>query len=359
MRLSKREKTNKRKETELYDHYIAIDWSEKKVAIARMRNRSVSPKVIEEKSDIKVLKRYLMNLTGRKILTIEETTTTHWLYVELKEYVDRILICDPYRNKLLSEGSKTDKIDAEKLCKLLRGRLLKEVYHSSDESDESYKIRKLSSYYEDLVKAGVRVQNQKSALYRGLGLKYKKEEISNEDKLMKYIEESQNRSIVLYREEKKRYETLFKKMQNENTTIRNLSKISGIGTISAVSIYSIVIDAKRFENKYKYWSYCGLVYNEKESGGRIYGKKRPRHSRKLRGIYKTAALAVIGGKNDIGQYYEYLLGEGIGEKKASNAIARYIAKVSYAVMKNGKKYRPYQWRESIGDEIQMEEKTKE
>lgn len=325
MIITKKVQTNNRK-TQLYDYYIALDWSEKTMAIARMRSQSANPKVMETKSNLKELQKYLTNLKGRKILTIEETTTTHWLYVELKESVDKILVCDPYRNKLLSQGPKTDKIDAKKLCKLLRSGFLNEVYHSCD---HAYKIRKIASAYEDLVKAGVRVQNQKSALYRGLGLKYKNEEIPENDKLVQYIEESHNRSIKLYREEQKGYEQLFNQLKQDNKTIRNLTAISGIGTKWAVAIYSIVVDARRFDTKYKYWSYCGLVYNEKESGGRSYGRKRPRYSRKLRGIYKSAAFAAISGNSDIRQYYEYLLGKGLGEKNASNQIARYKANHSY------------------------------
>lgn len=343
MKLAKKELTGKDSEQENYDQYISLDWSEKTMAVARMRSNSMNPKVIEDRSDIKRLKKYLAAIGGRKILTIEETTSTHWLYVELKESVDKIMICDPYRNRLLSEGAKTDKIDAGKLCQLLRGGLLKEVYHSDD---QSYKIRKVVSAYDDLVKAGVRVQNQKSAIYRGLGLKYKKETIPEDDKIMHYVEESQNRSIQLYREEKKKYETLFSQLKKNNSVIKRLTEISGIGNIFAVTIYSTVIDARRFTTKYKYWSYCGLTYNMKESGGKNYGRKRPRHSRKLRGVYKTAALAAIGGKNDIREYYEYLLSEGYQEKKAQNAIARYIAKVSYGLMKTGESYRAYQWREN-------------
>jgi hypothetical protein len=109
-----------------------------------------------------------MSIKGKKILTIEETTSSHWLYVEFLDCVDKILICDPYRNTLLSEGAKNDKIDAGKLCLLLRSGLLKEVYHSLN---EDYKIRKLVSAYEDLVKAGVRVKNQKSAIYRAERIK--------------------------------------------------------------------------------------------------------------------------------------------------------------------------------------------
>ena len=67
-------------------------------------------------------------MKGSICLTIEETTTSQWLYTELKDCVEKLVICDPYRNRLLSEGAKTDKIDAEKLVKLLKADLLKEVF---------------------------------------------------------------------------------------------------------------------------------------------------------------------------------------------------------------------------------------
>jgi hypothetical protein len=153
-----------------YDYYIALDWSQENMAIARMTKSSREAIVIDVPSDAEELKIYMRNLRGRKILTIEETNTSHWLYVELKDYADRIVICDPNRNRLLSEGPKNDKIDARKLYTLLRASLLKEVYHSLD---GRYDLRKLVSAYDDHVKAGVRLQNQKSALYRSEGKSYK------------------------------------------------------------------------------------------------------------------------------------------------------------------------------------------
>jgi len=116
----------------IYDHYIAIDWSAINMAIVRMTKKSNKITTIDVPSDIKELQFYLKNLKGTKILSIEETTTSQWLYTELKEYVDEVLICDPYRNSLLSEGPKTDKIDATKLVQLLKAGLMKEVFHSTD-----------------------------------------------------------------------------------------------------------------------------------------------------------------------------------------------------------------------------------
>ena len=88
-----------------------------------------------------------------------------------------------------------------------------------------------------------------------------------------------------------------------------------------------------------------MVKHEKESGGKSYGKKNPRYCRVLKGVYRIAAWAAIGGKNDIREYYEYLLTEKYyPETRAINQIARYIAKVSLAIMRNKQSYQPYKWR---------------
>ena len=42
-----------------YDHYIAIDWSKKVMAIARATSRRPEPAVIERPADIKELRLYL------------------------------------------------------------------------------------------------------------------------------------------------------------------------------------------------------------------------------------------------------------------------------------------------------------
>ena len=52
--------------------------------------------------------------------------------------------------------------------------MLKEIYHSGE---EAIYLRKLVSGYEDIVKSGVRLKNQKSALFRSEGLDHKKRQM--------------------------------------------------------------------------------------------------------------------------------------------------------------------------------------
>ena len=316
-----------------FDHYIALDWSLKTMAIARVARHEEKPQIFERPTDLKELKEYLSSLKGRKIITFEESGTAHWLYLELVDHAERILICEPFHNRLLWHGPKTDKIDAGKLCELLRAGLLKEVYHSDS---GLYEVRKLTSGYGDVVRAGVRAINQKKALALGH---------RDTGKTAEFIKEILEENIELYRRSKEQYEKRFAEAARHNKLVRNQREIPGIGVIGAVKIVACVVDARRFPDARHYWSYCGLIKHEKLSGGRSYGRRKPRFSRTLKSVYKTAALADLRGNNPMRKYYDHLRAEGVAEHSARNAVARYIARVSYGMLKNGTQYEPYRWRE--------------
>ena len=324
----------------IYDHFIAIDWSAINMAIARMTKKSNKITAVDVPSDIKELQFYLKNLKGTKILSIEETTTSQWLYTELKEYVDEVLICDPYRNSLLSEGPKTDKIDATKLVQLLKAGLMKEVFHSTD---KFIYLRRLVSGYEDLIKAGVRIKNQRYSLLRVCGKTGKEGKgfklDSREDQ---FVLEGLARQIQNHNAEKKSYIKEFQKLANKYPEIRHQKAIPGIGLINAVKIVARIVTPFRFADKGHYLSYAGLIKHEKISGGRSYGKKNPRFCRMMKSIYKSGVIAAIGGNNFIGDYYEHLIKEkNYPVYNARNKACRRLATISFGVFKSGKKYSPY------------------
>ena len=328
-------------EDTIYDHYIAIDWSIGNMAIARMTKKSNKIVAIDVPSDIADLQAYLKNLKGTKILAIEETTTTQWLYTELKDHVDRILICDPNRNKLLNEGPKTDKIDATKLVRLLKAGLMKEVYHSSE---KFLYLRRLVSGYEDLVKAGVRLKNQRYALLRACGKKGNEEtELNLGSRAEQFVLKCLDRQIDAYEEEKEGYEEEFERLARKYPEIKHQKTLPGIGVINAIKIVARVVTPYRFGgDKGHYLSYAGLIKLEKISGGRSYGKKNPRYSRQLKSVYKSAVVAAIGGNNPINDYYENLIQEkGYAEHNARHKACRRLATLSLGVFKSGKRYQPY------------------
>ena len=324
----------------IYDHYVAIDWSIKNMAIARMTKKSNKITVFDVPADIVELQVYLKNLRGSKILAVEETTTSQWLYTELINYVDKVFICDPTRNKLLNEGPKTDKIDATKLVHLLKSGLMKEVYHSND---KFLYLRRVVSGYEDLVKAGVRVQNQRYSLLRACGKKGdEKNDIKFDSWGEQFVLDGMDRQIKSYDEEKGMYEKEFVRLARQHSEIKHQTSLPGIGVINAVKIVARIVTPFRFADKGHYLSYSGLIKLDKLSGGRSYGKKNPRYCRQLKNAYKTGITAAVGGNNPINDYYEHLIKEkGYSEHNARHKACRKLAILSLGVFKSGKKYQPF------------------
>ena len=318
----------------MYDNYIALDWAQENMAIARMTKTSDHVKCVDIPSNIKDLRIYLNNLRGSKIMTLEETSTSQWLYVELKPFVDELIICDPYRNKLLSEGAKNDVADAIKLVKLLRSGMLKPVYHSSD---KLISLRKLMSSYDDLIQRGVRLKNQRSALFREKGQSKKNREIKGD--FEPFILKNLDRAIAEYEHDREIYVKEFEKVAKRFKVISHLKKIPGIELIGATKIASTVVSSERFPSDNHFLSYCGLVRLEKLSGGKSYGYRMPRYNRQLKSVFKTAALSAITHEGEGKEYYLYLMKKkNYPDYQARHAVARKLAVAAKAVMKNGNIY---------------------
>ena len=326
-------------ELERYDNCVAVDWAMTNMAIAVIRRDKKQMMTADVPTDIFELKSFLRGLPGKTIVTFEESMGAHWLYLELKGIVDRVLVCDPFKNKLLSDGPKTDKIDAMKLCDLLRNGLLTEVFHTDD--DRLYELRRLVSAYDDIVKHGVRSQNQWYALIRGMGSKKNKL-----DDTTTFISSFIDRDISFYEETKAAYEEKFENLCKTNRLLKALRSLDGIGPIRAVKILATVIEPKRFPTMGKYFAYCGLVRVEKTSGRKKYGTRKPHYNRMLKGIYNGAAMTVINGNGPLREYYDHLLSRGVAEYNARVAVARYIARLSLGILKTGERYQPYRWRKN-------------
>lgn len=323
-----------------YDHYIAVDWSIKNMAIARMTAKNNKISVVDVPSDVSELRLYLEQLRGTKVLTLEETTTSQWLYTELKDNVDRLVICDPVRNHLLAEGAKTDKIDAAKLVQLLRANLLKEVYHSSERFLD---LRRMVSGYEDLVRAMVRLKNQRYSLLRACGQTGQEDRgVQLQSTVDQMVLDGMERQLESAEKEKGVYEKEFKSLARKHAEIGHQMSLPGIGLIGALKIISRVVCPQRFTEPGRFLSYAGLVKLERKSGGVLYGRKSSRYCRQLKSVYKTGAITAIGCNNPLNDYYSYLIREkNYPEHQARHKVARRLAVLSWGVFKSGKKYQPY------------------
>jgi hypothetical protein len=96
-------------------------------------------------------------------VTFEEGTSAAWLYDLLKPHVANVLVCDPRKNALLKDGSKSDRIDARKLAELLRGNHLSPIYHGENGVRT---LKELARSYLTITRDLTRVMSRIKAVYR-------------------------------------------------------------------------------------------------------------------------------------------------------------------------------------------------
>ena len=111
------------------EKYIGMDVHQATISVAVM---DAGGKLIMEcllETQAATIVEFVRGLHGTLSLTFEEGTSAAWLHDLLQPHVSRLVVCDPRKNALLKDGSKSDRIDARKLAELLRTNQLKPVYH--------------------------------------------------------------------------------------------------------------------------------------------------------------------------------------------------------------------------------------
>lgn len=306
------------------------------------------------------LVRYLKGLSGEKVLTFEESELSFWLSAILRKEVDKLVVCNPVANKEY-KGKKTDKLDARKLARLLRGGFLTGVYHDGTDRE---KFRHLMSGYQDVVKQGVGLKNRYKSLFRKGGKRIKGETIYNDESLLKDLGNPDFKFMgaqiyqLLKETEKIRqaYVKEIKKYIRKFKEAKYIKTLPGIGSIQTAKIISQVINPYRFKNKYKYYSYCGLVRHQKISGEKKYGSEKIWGNRTLKGVYKMAAHSALRGNSALRAYYDCLRLKGTGDKNARNAVSRKIAAISLSLWKKNKSYNDNLLKEQIKHSLRLSNK---
>ena len=112
--------------------YIGMDVHQATISVAVIDSagKLILESILETKAA--TILQFLGGLHGSLLVTFEEGTSAAWLYELLKPHVADVLVCDPRKNALLKDGSKSDRIDARKLAELLRGNLLSPIYHGEN-----------------------------------------------------------------------------------------------------------------------------------------------------------------------------------------------------------------------------------
>ena len=147
--------------------YIGMDVHKEAISVAVLNTsgKLVMECTIETKAS--TILDFLQGLRGSLHVTFEEGTWAAWLYDLIKPHVAELVVCNPRRNALLKEGSKSDRIDARKLAELLRSNMVRSVYHGENGVRT---LRELARSYLTISTDLIRVMTRVKAIYRSWGI---------------------------------------------------------------------------------------------------------------------------------------------------------------------------------------------
>jgi hypothetical protein len=83
-----------------FDHYLAMDWSQRTMAIAHMGRRAVEPVVFERDANLKALKEYLRTLRG----STEDVPNVVDVESGLKLPPNPVYTCHPIRFEVATQS---------------------------------------------------------------------------------------------------------------------------------------------------------------------------------------------------------------------------------------------------------------
>jgi transposase len=337
------------------NYYIGADVDSKMAELAIEKNEMIINRY-RVPTTIPALREVLGSIPGTKFLTFEEGPMAGWLYRNLKDNVDDLVVCDPRRNKLITcDGDKDDSIDAGKLAGLLRGGFLRAVHQSED--IDRVVLKQWVSLYHDKVCEAVRQINKIRARCRMYGIRIPRRVLRDRVSRHQWMTGLREKELaeqlsVLWigfdtaaKQVKMARKQLIRHSKDYDI-IKYWSDVPGIALIRATTMLAYLDTPWRFSNEKKLWKYCGVGLQRTASGTDKFG--RPNRgklklawavNRRLKAVVTGAAISAINQKHNIFAYeYGRLVRNGLTPSNARHAVARKLLSVLWAMWKTSSRF---------------------
>jgi transposase len=252
--------------------YIGLDVHPATISVAVLddRGKLIMECILETKAA--TILEFLEGLRGSLSVTFEEGTWAAWLHDLLKPHVANLVVCDPRKNALLKDGSKSDRIDARKRAELLRGNQLSPVYHGEHGLRTLKELaRSYLTIRQDLVRVMVWVNaipcsgKQVYAVRHGAAWRDKIGEAGVRRRAEFYYQPLD--ALRSLRQEVRR-DLVLESARHPAT--KRLRQVPSIGPIRAALLIALLQTPHRFRSKRQLWAYSGFGIETHDRGEHRY-----------------------------------------------------------------------------------------
>ena len=330
--------------------YVGMDvhWRQTTICILDENGRRV--KMMNVRGPWQKVLEELGRIEGCWQVCFEASCGYGWLYERLKRMAQKVVVAHPGQLRLIFRSKrKNDRVDAEKLAKLL---YLDEVPPVYVPSVQVRSWRGMIEHRQKLLQEQVRTKNQLRSLLRthGIvaprGLWTKRGLAWIEAQEMPTSMDRLQRDILLERLGSlrgliERVEEALGEIAQSHAGMKLLREIPGVGIRTAEAVMAYVDDPQRFTSIKAIGSYFGLVPCQDQSAG----KNRLGHLTRqgpatVRKLLTEAGWQAIRRSQEIRAYFERIR-QGNPERKriALVATAHYLLRVMLAMLRTGEVWR--------------------
>jgi transposase len=301
-------------------------------------------------SEKQLVNAFEMVKAKHKHLVIEEGPLTRWAAQVASAYVERVVTCDSRENALIyKSSSKRDRLDTEKLCRLLRLGELKHVYQPESDHRAIFKARRgcidlrhqlIATTEDRAVFATGGIDCFGARLYSVKGREGYLQQIPHgvvQHQLLRLYE-----LMDSHVQAKESAKTELKALGRRYPEICEFKKISGIGALNACLFDAFIQTPHRFGTKRQLQRYCRLGVTERSSDGKPLGYQRLDRSGigELKAISFRTFVASMRGDNEVKRFYQQSLSRTHNKVHARLNTQRKVVSVMYGLWKKGGPYRP-------------------
>ncbi len=288
----------------------------------------------------------------KKYLVMEAGPLSYWAAQVANDHVTEVIISDPRENALIYNSSKKrDKVDTQKLCRLLRLGEFKAVYRP--ENDQRAIFKAAVQHYLDLRDQLIALKQKIKAMYRQWGVinVFTDSAYSGAGR-DKFLKQVKHRPIYLQLQRlyalsdataaiKQEAQKSLQSLGRNYPEIKEFEKIPGMGSIGAHTFDAYIQTPHRFAKRSRLWKYCRLGVSDRSSDGKPLGYKRLDKSGigELKALSYRAFISAMKGDNEVKRFYLNSLQRTHDRKHARLNTQRKILSMMLSIWKKGTPYR--------------------